>query len=164
LAHSTVPYRFAAQHGDLALVTPQDRDDVRRIFGEVKAFGEGRDVRVIADVVVFLGESAAEAEDRKEHLDGLFGHRYRSDAFVFVGTPDGVVDLAEEWADAGIDGFRLRPGGLPGDLEQIGTDVVPLLRRRSLFPTTPRSGTLRERFGWDRPANRYAPAGAEAMQ
>ena len=37
LAHSAVPYRFAAEHADLALVTPQDADDARRIVDEVKA-------------------------------------------------------------------------------------------------------------------------------
>ena len=161
LAHAAVPYRFAAEHADIALVTPQDGDDTRRILDEVKASCEGRNVRVLADVVVFLGESPAEAEDRKERLDGLFGHRYRSDAFVFVGTPAGLADWAEEWSEAGIDGFRLRPGGLARDLDLIGIDLVPLLRRRSLFPTRARLGSLRDRFGWDRPANRYAPATSE---
>jgi alkanesulfonate monooxygenase SsuD/methylene tetrahydromethanopterin reductase-like flavin-dependent oxidoreductase (luciferase family) len=156
LAHSTVPYRFAAEHADLALVTPQDAADARRILGEMAAFGGERSPRVLADVVVFLGESAAEAEDRKERLDAQFGHRYRSDALVFVGTPAGFADLAQEWSDAGVDGFRLRPGGLPRDLELIGAGVVPRLRERSLFPGTPRSGTLRDRLGWPRPANRYA--------
>ena len=73
------------------------------------------DVRVLADVVVFLGESRAEAEDRKARLDDLFGHRYRSDALVFVGTPAELADVVEEWSGAGIDGFRLRPAGLPHD-------------------------------------------------
>ena len=158
LAHSAVPYRFAAEHADLALVTPQDADDARRIIGEVEATTGRRDVRVLADVVVFLGPSAAEAEDRKARLDEQFGHPYRSDAFVFVGTSAGLADLAEEWSGAGIDGLRLRPGGLPYDLEVIGSGLLPLLRRRSLVPATPRSGTLRDRFGWPRPANRYAAA------
>src|SRR5206468_1053056 len=63
LAHSTVPYRFAAEHADLVLITPMDPSDARRILGEVSAFGAGRDRRVLADVVVFLGQSKDEAED-----------------------------------------------------------------------------------------------------
>ena len=160
LAHSTVPYRFAAEHADVALVTPMDAEDVRRILGEVAGFAGGRDVRVLADVVVFLGHSQAEAEERKDRLDELFGHRYRSDALVFVGTPAELADLVEDWAGAGIDGFRLRPAGIPSDLDLIGSGLVPLLRRRSLCPDAPRAGTLRDRFGWSRPANRYAPAEA----
>jgi alkanesulfonate monooxygenase SsuD/methylene tetrahydromethanopterin reductase-like flavin-dependent oxidoreductase (luciferase family) len=158
LAHSTVPYRFAAEHADLALVTPVDAADFRRILDEVARFRGPNDIRVLGDVVVFLGDSRAEAEDRKDRLDDLFGHHYRSDALVFVGTPDELADLVEEWSGAGIDGFRLRPAGIPHDLELIGTRLVPLLRRRSLFPDSPRSGTLRDRLGWSRPANRYAPA------
>jgi alkanesulfonate monooxygenase SsuD/methylene tetrahydromethanopterin reductase-like flavin-dependent oxidoreductase (luciferase family) len=156
LAHSTVPYRFAACHADVALITPMDASDARRILDEVATFRGPRDVRVLADVVVFLGHSRAEAEDRKGRLDDLFGHRYRSDALVFVGTPAELADLVEEWSGAGIDGFRLRPAGIPSDVDLIGAGLVPLLRRRSLFPDTPRSGPLRERFGWGRPANRYA--------
>jgi alkanesulfonate monooxygenase SsuD/methylene tetrahydromethanopterin reductase-like flavin-dependent oxidoreductase (luciferase family) len=159
LAHSTVPYRFAASHSDVALITPMDATDARRILGELGAFRGERDVRVLADVDAFLGDSRAEAADRKHLLDDLFGHQYRSDALVFVGTPAELADLVEEWSAAGIDGFRLRPAGIPHDAELIGHGLVPLLRRRSLFPDVPRSGTLRERFGWRRPANRYASAG-----
>jgi len=158
LAHSTVPYRFAASSADVALITPMDATEARRIVDEVAGFRGPRDVRVLADVVVFLGESRVEAEDRKHRLDDLFGHRYRSDALVFVGTVAELADLVEEWSGAGIDGFRLRPAGIPHDADLIGAGLVPLLRTRSLFPEVPRSGSLRDRFGWDRPANRYGPA------
>jgi alkanesulfonate monooxygenase SsuD/methylene tetrahydromethanopterin reductase-like flavin-dependent oxidoreductase (luciferase family) len=160
LAHSTIPYRFAAQHADVALITPMDVAETRRIFDEVAELRGRRDVRVLADVVVFLGGSRAEAAERKDRLDDRFGHRYRSDALVFVGTPPELADLVEEWSGAGIDGFRLRPAGIPYDTELIGRDLVPELRRRTLFPDSPRAGTLRDRFGWDRPANRYAAAEA----
>ena len=155
LAHSTVPYRFAADHADLVLVTPMDADDVRRILGEVET---ERDTRVLADVVVFLAESRAEAEDRKARLDELFGHTYRSDALVFAGPPSDLADVMAGWAEAGIQGFRLRPASLPADLVAIADGLIPRLRSRGLFPTSPRSGTLRDRFGWARPANRYAKA------
>jgi alkanesulfonate monooxygenase SsuD/methylene tetrahydromethanopterin reductase-like flavin-dependent oxidoreductase (luciferase family) len=158
LAHSAVPYRFAAEHADVVLVTPQDSEDVRRIVGEVESFNADRDVRIVADVVVFLGASVTEAEDRKTRMDDRFGHAYRSDALIYVGTPTGLADLAAEWSDAGIAGFRLRPAGVPRDLELIGAEVVPELRRRRLFPVTPRTGSLRDRFGWPRPANRYVEA------
>jgi alkanesulfonate monooxygenase SsuD/methylene tetrahydromethanopterin reductase-like flavin-dependent oxidoreductase (luciferase family) len=158
LAHSTVPYRFAAQHADITLITPMDATDARRILDELVGSGAAPEARVLADVVVFLGGSRAEAEDRKGRLDDLFGHRYRSDALVFVGTPAELADVVEEWSGEGIDGFRLRPAGIPHDIDLIGAGLVPLLRGRSLFPDVPRSGTLRDRFGWSRPANRYAAA------
>lgn len=154
LAHSSVPYRFAAEHADLALVTPHDDADARRILDEV-----GAGVLVLADVVVFLAPSAAEAEERKARLDQLFGHTYRSDALVYTGTAAGLADLLEAWSATGLDGFRLRPGGLPADLEHLA-ELVQLLRHRSLFPGTPRGGTFRDRLGLERPANRYAGASA----
>jgi alkanesulfonate monooxygenase SsuD/methylene tetrahydromethanopterin reductase-like flavin-dependent oxidoreductase (luciferase family) len=156
LAHSTVPYRFAAAHADLILITPTDADDARRIFGEL---GATRDVRVLADVVVFLADTNAEAEARKQRLDDRFGHIYRSDALVFVGTPSELVDLMAEWSVTGIDGFRLRTAALPHDLVAIADGVIPRLRVAGLFPDVARAGTLRERFDWSRPANRYADVG-----
>jgi alkanesulfonate monooxygenase SsuD/methylene tetrahydromethanopterin reductase-like flavin-dependent oxidoreductase (luciferase family) len=116
----------------------------------------------LADLVVFLGSTPVEAQDRKARLDEMLGQPYRSDAAVFVGTPTGLVDLIEEWQPAGLDGFRLRPAGLPRDLQLICDGVVPELQRRSRFRTAYDSGTLRERFGLARPANRYAGIGAQA--
>src|SRR3954454_5430185 len=62
LAHSTVPYRFAATHADVALVTPQDEADAKRILDEVRTETGRRDLRVLADLVVFLGASTDAAE------------------------------------------------------------------------------------------------------
>ena len=116
----------------------------------------------MADVVVFLGSTAAEAAGRKARLDELFGRAYRSDAAVFVGTAAGLADLVEDWAGAGITGFRLRPAGLPHDLGLITEQLVPELQRRSLFRTAYDPGTLRSRFGLSRPENRYAASGVVA--
>jgi alkanesulfonate monooxygenase SsuD/methylene tetrahydromethanopterin reductase-like flavin-dependent oxidoreductase (luciferase family) len=160
LAHSTLPYRFAAECADIALVTPHTAADARAIVGEIATYNSAQGPRVLADVVAFLGPSEAAAEDRAAHLDRLFGHSYRSDALVFVGTPSQLADVIEEWSHSGLDGVRIRPGGIPHDLELIGGALVPELRARGLFPVTPRSGTLRDRFGWARPANRYATAQA----
>ncbi len=156
LAHSSVPYRFAAEHADLVLLTPTDVDDVHRILDEL---GAPQDTRVLADIVVFLGATRAEADERKQRMDERFGHTYRSDALVFVGTTTDLADLITDWSAAGLDGFRLRPGGLPHDLVAMAEGLVPQVRDLALYPHVPRSGTLRERFGWSRPANRYATAG-----
>jgi alkanesulfonate monooxygenase SsuD/methylene tetrahydromethanopterin reductase-like flavin-dependent oxidoreductase (luciferase family) len=159
LAHSTVPYRFAADHADLALITPSDPDDVGRILHELETT---RDLRVLADLVVFLAETSAQAGEHKSRLDERFGHTYRSDALVFVGTPGELADFMNEWSTSGVDGFRLRPAVLPHDLVAIADGLMPRLREAGLFPDVPRAGTLRDRFGWPRPSNRYANAGVVA--
>ena len=147
LAHSTRPYRFALASADIVFVTPHDADDARGIAEELAglALEGGRsasEVTVLADVVVFLGSTAAEARSRKARLDELFAGTYRSDAAVFVGTPVELADLLEDWSEAGVQGFRLRPGGLPHDLKLICEGLVPELQRRSLFRTAYDSGTL----------------------
>src|SRR5690606_2086339 len=89
-------------------------------------------VRVFADLVVFLGDTAAEARARRARLDDRLGREYRSDARVFVGTPAELADLLTGWGAAGLAGFRLRPAVIPHDLVQITTGLVPELRRRGL--------------------------------
>jgi alkanesulfonate monooxygenase SsuD/methylene tetrahydromethanopterin reductase-like flavin-dependent oxidoreductase (luciferase family) len=160
LAHSTWPLRFATRRADVVFTTPHDARDAGRIaaeladlHAEVRRHEAG--VTWLADLVVFLGSTRAEARDRKLRLDEMLGRPYRSDAAVFVGTATELADLMQDWLGTGLDGFRLRPGGLPHDLRLIGDELVPELQRRLLFRTTYDSGTLRARFGLSRPASRY---------
>ncbi|MDT0350378.1 LLM class flavin-dependent oxidoreductase [Pseudonocardia charpentierae] len=161
LAHRDVAFRLVGRSADLGFVTPRDAADAGDILGTIRAEQEaagrgGETVHVFGDVVVFLDASAAAAAERKERLDALLGHEYRSDARVFVGTPAELADLALEWRAAGLSGLRLRPGVLPHDLEQITRGLVPELQRRGAFRTGYEADTLRGLLGLSRPANRYA--------
>jgi len=163
LAHATVVYRFGARSADLVYVTPHNVGAARAIAQEVKAeqdtAGRSRDtIHVFGDLVVFLDPSAAGAKDRKSRLDELAGREYTSDALIFAGTPAELADTLEEWRDAGLSGFRLRPGSIPHDLEAITRALVPELQRRGIFRTTYESNTLRGLLGLTRPVNRYAAA------
>jgi hypothetical protein len=62
----------------------------------------------------------------------------------------------QEWHDAGLTGFRLRPGALPHDLTQLTDRLVPELRRRCLFRARYEADTLRGLLGLGHAANRYA--------
>jgi alkanesulfonate monooxygenase SsuD/methylene tetrahydromethanopterin reductase-like flavin-dependent oxidoreductase (luciferase family) len=161
LAHSTIPYRFAARHTDLVYVTPRDREHGASIVVEVLEEGAriGRPaghLRVFADLVVFLDRTESTASARRAHLDDLDGQEYRSDARVFAGTPAQLADLLAEWQPAGLAGFRLRPAAIPHDLDSVTDGLVPELRRRGLFRPDYEATTLRGHLGFDRPANRYA--------
>jgi alkanesulfonate monooxygenase SsuD/methylene tetrahydromethanopterin reductase-like flavin-dependent oxidoreductase (luciferase family) len=110
---------------------------------------------------VFLDDSAAAARRRRERLDGLAGGTYSSDAQIFAGTAAELADLLLDWREAGLAGFRLRPGALPHDLARITGALVPELQRRGAFRAAyPAAGdgpgTLRALLGLPRPANRYA--------
>ena len=89
-------------------------------------------------------------------MDELAGYVYTSDATVFTGTPAQLAGLLTEWQEAGLSGFRLRPGAIPDDLEAITRALVPELQRRGSFRTAYEAGTLRGLLGLSRPASRYA--------
>ena len=165
LAHAARAYEFAARAADIVYVTPRDASEVQSIMDEICAAEvvtgrRGEPLAVYADLVVFLDGEPAAAADRKARLDQLDGGQYAPDAAVFTGTARQLADLMVEWQDAGLDGFRLRPGVLPHDLEGITRCLVPALRRRGAFRPAYEGTTLRAHLGLSRPASRYAAAPA----
>ncbi|MEU9886506.1 LLM class flavin-dependent oxidoreductase [Sphaerisporangium sp. NPDC051011] len=160
LAHDTLPYEFAARASDVVYVTPHDRDGAADIVARVRAAEDrvgrtGAPLKIFADLVTFLGEDAA---DRKARLDDLDGAALDSDALIFTGAPDRLADLLLDWRDAGLDGYRLRPGVLPRDLTAITRGLVPVLQARGVFRGAYEETGLRARLGLPRPSNRYAAA------
>ncbi len=157
LGHVDLAYALIASSTDVGFVTPHDAAETAHLVASIAALRHDRPpVRVFADLVVFLADTAAGAAARRDRLDGLLGREYVSDAEVFVGTPTQLADLLEQWHAAGADGFRLRPATLPHDLKQITDGLVPELQARGLFRTTRPAATLRETLGLSRPANRYS--------
>ena len=161
LGHAAVPYQLIAKAADVGFVTPADAGHARRIVAEIQAARHAPEpVRVLGDLVVFLGPNEAAAAERKARLDELAGRAYESDAVVFTGTATQLADLVVEWRQAGLSGVRLRPGAIPDDLEAITRELVPELQRRGQFRTAYQAGTLRGLLGLGRPASRYARAGS----
>jgi alkanesulfonate monooxygenase SsuD/methylene tetrahydromethanopterin reductase-like flavin-dependent oxidoreductase (luciferase family) len=161
LAHVPVAYRLSARAADLVFVTPEDAKRAREIAQQVRAeqanAGREKDpLHIFGDLVVFLDDDATGAEDRKARLDELSGTEYTSDAIVFTGTPIQLADQLVAWSDAGLSGFRLRPGAIPHDLTAITRRLVPELQRRGVFRREYEASTLRGLLGLARPANRYA--------
>jgi alkanesulfonate monooxygenase SsuD/methylene tetrahydromethanopterin reductase-like flavin-dependent oxidoreductase (luciferase family) len=161
LAHQPVPWEFAATSADVAFITPADETDVEAWVGNLRAAEErvGRGdppLQLLADLVVFLAPTSTAAGDRKAVLDELAGRQLRSDAAIFTGTPEELAAELLAWRAHGLDGFRLRPGVTTLDLPAIVDGLVPALQQRGAFRTAYEPGTLRERFGLGRPANRYA--------
>lgn len=74
----------------------------------------------------------------------------------FVGTPQKVADLIQEWIEEGAsDGFIIgaaTPNGLPEFVDR----VVPILQERGLFRTEYEHDTLRGNLGLKVPENRYS--------
>jgi alkanesulfonate monooxygenase SsuD/methylene tetrahydromethanopterin reductase-like flavin-dependent oxidoreductase (luciferase family) len=161
LAHVPVAFTLAARSADMVFTTPLTTEGAADLVStvrshEVAASRSGPPLRIFADIVAFLDGDVATARARKDRLDELNGRPYRSDALVYVGTPDGLADLLLEWHSAGIEGFRLRPGAIPHDLEAVTRDLVGVLQDRSSFRTRYEESTLRERLALPRPGNMYA--------
>ena len=118
LGHAGAAYRLIGQAADVGFVTPHNPAQARAMVAEIQAAhaeaGRGPEpINVFADLVVFLASDAHAAADRKARLDELAGREYTSDAAVFTGTPASSPSLLQEWQQAGLSGFRLRPGGDP---------------------------------------------------
>ncbi|TDD35689.1 LLM class flavin-dependent oxidoreductase [Saccharopolyspora elongata] len=161
LATEAAAHRFAARAADIAFTTPHDAEQARIIVERIRAeqLDAGREhdaLHVFGDLVVFLGEGAAE---RKARLDEQDDSVSTSDVPVFTGTATELADRLLAWREAGLSGFRLRPGAIPHDLTMITRDLVPELQRRGAFRTAYEADTLRGLFGLPRPASRYATAG-----
>jgi FMN-dependent oxidoreductase (nitrilotriacetate monooxygenase family) len=73
----------------------------------------------------------------------------------FIGTPEKVADLIQEWFEGGAaDGFNIRTV-VPNGLADFVDLVVPVLQRRDIFRTEYESDTLRGNLGLAVPRNRY---------
>jgi alkanesulfonate monooxygenase SsuD/methylene tetrahydromethanopterin reductase-like flavin-dependent oxidoreductase (luciferase family) len=165
LAHQSVPYQLVGRSADIGFVTPHDTAQIAPIVGEIRAAQNragraGETVHVFADLVVVLDADTGAATARKQWLDERAGAEYHSDALIFAGTPGDLADLLAEWHAAGLSGFRLRPGALPHDLNQITDVLVPALQARGLFRRVYEASTLRGLLGLPRPVNRYASTSA----
>jgi alkanesulfonate monooxygenase SsuD/methylene tetrahydromethanopterin reductase-like flavin-dependent oxidoreductase (luciferase family) len=155
------PYEFAARAADVVYVTPRSRQHAEAVVGRVRAAEtavgrSGPALKVFADLLVFVDEDAGVAAERKARLDHLDGAELTSDAEIFTGTPGELADLLLDWREAGLDGFRLRPGVLPYDLTGVTRGLAPELRRRGAFRADYQAATLRGHLGLERPANRHA--------
>jgi FMN-dependent oxidoreductase (nitrilotriacetate monooxygenase family) len=83
-------------------------------------------------------------------LAGARGHH------TFVGTPEQVADLLEDWyTDGAADGFNVMPPILPTMLEVFIAEVIPLLQRRGLFRTAYGGDTLRAHYGLAAPDSQF---------
>jgi alkanesulfonate monooxygenase SsuD/methylene tetrahydromethanopterin reductase-like flavin-dependent oxidoreductase (luciferase family) len=163
LGHSGRSYDLIVGSADVGFVTPHDATQAAEIVGEIRAlqWAAGRSqetLHLFGDAVVFLDDTPQAAQTRRRRLDDLAGLEYRSGADIFVGTPAQLADVLQEWHEAGLSGFRLRPAALPHDLAQITEGLVRELRRRGLFRTGYEADTLRGSLGLARPANRYQVA------
>lgn len=162
LAHHPTVYSFAARAADLVFVTPSIDAGPAPILAQVAAAAAdrtGERLRVYADLVVFLDAETETGAARLARLNDWDGSEFSSDAAVFTGSAEELVQLLTQWSEQGVDGFRLRPGVAVDDLTTIADHLVPALRERGLARTDYPGGSLRALLGLSTTVpNRYAVA------
>jgi FMN-dependent oxidoreductase (nitrilotriacetate monooxygenase family) len=74
----------------------------------------------------------------------------------FIGTPEKIADLIQEWfEEGGADGFNFA-SSVPNALEDFVDYVVPILQKRGIYRTEYEAETLRGNLSLPYPKNRYA--------
>jgi alkanesulfonate monooxygenase SsuD/methylene tetrahydromethanopterin reductase-like flavin-dependent oxidoreductase (luciferase family) len=167
LAHVPEADDLAARGADLVFVTPAPGGEAARVAeiraAEARVDRRGEPLRVVADLVVFLDGTASAAAARRDRLDERLGREWRTDAMVFTGTGTELAERILAGREAGLDGWRLRPGEMAPDLTRIADGVAHALRAAGVRPPLAADGaapgSLRARLGLPRPASRYAGSG-----
>ncbi|WP_282935944.1 LLM class flavin-dependent oxidoreductase [Paenibacillus sp. RC67] len=73
----------------------------------------------------------------------------------FIGTPEHVADLVQEWFEGrGADGFIVG-SAVPNGLNDFVDHVVPILQERGIYREEYEADTLRGNLGLNIPVNRY---------
>jgi FMN-dependent oxidoreductase (nitrilotriacetate monooxygenase family) len=76
----------------------------------------------------------------------------------FVGSPQTVADILQQWfADRALDGANIHIGH-PAQFRRFVDEVVPILRERGVVRAEYEAGTLRGNLGLPVPENRYTQA------
>lgn len=160
-------WRLAAREADLVVLRGANPDAVRvlradldrLLASEPRSPSAAPSPAVLTALDVLLDTAEASAAERRHALDtdadadaaGPAGA-----AASHVGSGADLVAAFGRWRGAvDLDGFLLRPAVAPVDLAAFAATVTPLLPRASYSPAAI-PPTLRQRFGWSRPANRYS--------
>ena len=154
IAHVLTPQTMAiATHSaDVLFLTSASREDSDALLAEVRRLlliqGRQRsDVRVLANIIPWVGATTAQARDAFDELNALSlsepaGTTPGRDV---IGTAAEVADALQESFETGqIDGFTILPPVAPGGLDAFVDCVVPELTRRGLFRARYEGTTLRD--------------------
>jgi N-acetyl-S-(2-succino)cysteine monooxygenase len=150
---------MAARSAEVLFVTSASHVAATAVAAEVRRVldirGQNRsDVRVLANIIPWIGATRAEARDRFEELNALSlsGSRETPQGRDLIGTAADIADVLQESFERGeFDGFTILPPVVPDGLDAFVDVVVPELRRRGLFRARYEGTTLRDHLDLDRP-------------
>lgn len=150
---------MAAHSADVMFVTGASHEEGGALVAEVRRLldihGRKRsDVRVLANIIPWIGATRGEALDSFEELNALSlpGSAQSPQGRDVIGTAADIADALQESFERGeFDGFTILPPVAPDGLDAFVDFVVPELRRRGLFRAHYEGTTLRDHLRLDRP-------------
>lgn len=145
-------FDFAAERADLVRIEAADLGSAANLAERLRAQAGDRRPAVLLDIDVLLAADDPTAAADLAQLENWAGAAYTPESLFYRGGPAGLLALLGD-VD-GLDGVVLRPLALAGTVAALTERVLPVLRPQ--VPTS--TGTLRDRLGLPRPANRYATA------
>lgn len=131
---------------------PGARSKLQQLLGSRDA--KRAEVRVLANIIPWIGATRAHAWDRFDALSALSLPKSAEtpQGRDVIGTAVDIADaLQESFERRELDGFTILPPVEPGGIESFVDRVVPELRRRGLFRTCYEGSTLRDHLALDRP-------------
>jgi FMN-dependent oxidoreductase (nitrilotriacetate monooxygenase family) len=144
---------IAARSADLIFMDARSLDEARGLMSDfIQRLGRhGRtrsDVRILANVIPYVGTTSADAQQLREKLDALAPDEGRPAGLELVGTPGEIAASLQGWSETGVlDGFTVLPPLVPESIDAFVDGVIPELRKRGLFRDTYQGTTLREHLG-----------------
>ena len=156
---------IAAKFAEVIFIAPRSLDEARALVTDfmqrLERHGrERRGVRILADVIPYVGNTKSDAEQLRRELDSLVLDEERPMGFALFGTPGEIADSLQEWAMTGnVDGFTIQPPLVPESLDAFVDLVIPELRARRVFRSSYDGQTLRDHLGLPAPEH---PAGRAA--
>lgn len=156
---------IAAKFADVVFIIPRSLHEARALIKDftqrLEHHGRERcDVRILADVVPYVGNTKNDAAKLREKLNSLVSGGEKPTGFELVGTVGEIADSLQEWAiTANLDGFTIQPPLVPENLDAFVDRVVPELRARRVFRNSHDGHTLRDYLSLptpEHPAKRVA--------
>ncbi len=148
---------LAAQHAEVILVdTPtlqEGRELVSSLTRRLHHYDRNRsDVKILADVIPYVGATIAEAQEFQGRLERLGHDKLQASALQLSGDPSVIVDHMQNWTETGVvDGFTILPPLVPESIDMVVDQIVAELINRGLFRESYGGSTLREHLGLLKP-------------
>ncbi len=150
---------LAARSTDVMFVTSASHEEAVTLVAELRRRldiqGRKRsDVRVLANIIPWIGVTRAQARDSFEALNALSspGFAQPPQGRNVIGTAVDIADALQESFERGeFDGFTILPPVVPHGLDAFVDWVVPELQRRGLFRAVYEGTTLRDHLALDSP-------------